>query len=490
MNDTRGKTVLSLVAVLALLFAFSLGALSTYVLVPRTANNQAGPTALVVSAPTVPPVARSTAVVGNSQTPAPPQPASTFTPPADLNSQMQNFYAVLDLMQKESYYRPLDRQKLIYGAIAGMMHAAGDDYTRFETPDQNAVTTSQMQGESFGGVGLYVETVNNLPTVAGPIPNTPAARAGLRAHDVIYRVDGRDVTALPLDELVQLIRGQEGTKVRLTILRGQDPPFDVDLTRAIINVPQVATLVRPDGIAVLTVSIFGEQTSAQLDAGLKQAHDAHAKGIILDLRNNGGGFVTDAQKMIGSFVSPEMGKKYGDVALYYSLSRDGTQLDPQKIVRQGESEYTLPLVVLVNGGTASASEITAGALVDYGRTILIGEQTFGKGSVQNVHDLPDGSSARITIAHWLSPAKRDINPRPTPTAVPSATPTPLPTLTATPLVTSTPLPPNATPPAPTPTINRDRGITPDIEIFLTEDDFAHGRDPQLDRAVQYVLTGK
>ena len=480
MNDIRGKTVLSLVAVLALLFAFSLGALSSYVFLPHQAGNLS-PDDSGAPVPTNP--------VGTAPTP-PPGPRPIGTPPANLTAQMQNFYAVLDLINKESYYRPADQQKLIYGAITGMMHEVGDDYTRFETPDQNAVTTSQMAGESFGGVGLYVELVDNLPTVAGPIPNTPAQRAGLRAHDILAKVDGRDITTLPLDEVVQLIRGPAGSKVRLTIIRGRQPAFDVELTRAIINVPQVTTEIRPDGIAVLTVSIFGEQTTAQLDAGLRQARDQHAKGLILDLRNNGGGFVTDAQQMIGRFVSPTMGQKYADTALYYSYTRDGTDLKAQPIIRDGEQAYDLPMVVLVNGGTASASEITSGALSDYGRAILIGEQTFGKGSVQNVHQLPDGSSARITIAHWLSPKKRDINPRPTPTAVPSATATPLPTLTPTALVPATALPPNVTPTVAPPPVKRDRGITPDIELIRTDDDFAHGRDPQLDRAVQYLLTGK
>ena len=480
MNNTRSRTLLSLGAVVMLLFAFSLGALSSYVIVGGH-ETQAQPND--TGAPTETP-ARSAA-----QTPQP-VPRLTLTPAADLNAQMQELYQVEQLLESESYYRPVDKQQLVYGAIQGMMHALGDDYTRFETPQQNAVTQQQMQGESFGGVGLYMEMVDSLPTVAGPIPNTPAARAGLRAKDVLIRVDGRDITQMSLDDVVQLIRGPEGTKVRLTIVRGRQAPFDVDLVRAIINVPQVATEIRPDGIAVITASIFGEKTTQQLDDGIRQAQQQHAKGIILDLRNNGGGFVTAAQQMIGRFVSPTQGQQFNDAALYYSKARDGSQDELVPIIRDGEKAFDLPLVVLVNGGTASASEITAGALQDYGRAILIGEQTFGKGSVQNVHQLADGSSARITIAHWLSPKKRDINPRPTPTAVPSATSTALPTLTATPVGGPPTAAPGTTPTAVPPVIRRDRGITPNIELIRTDDDFAHGRDPQLDRAVQYVLTGK
>ncbi len=480
MNDNRGKTVLSLLVTLGLLFAFGLGALSTYVLLPSQGGIRV-PDSGSGDLPTV---------VGNAQTPQAGGARVTATPSKNLNDQMKSFYDVLDLINKESYYRPADQQKLVYGAIQGMMGAVGDDYTRYETPQQASDTNQQMAGETFAGVGLYVETVDNLPTVAGPIPNTPAAHAGLRAHDILAKVDGRDITKLPLDGVVQLIRGPAGSKVRLTIVRSGQAPFDVELTRAIINVPQVATEIRPDGVAVLTVSIFGEKTTEQLDAGIRQAKDQHAKGIILDLRNNGGGFVTDAQQMIGRFISPEMGKKFNDVALYYSYSRDGSNEKAQQIIRDGESVYDVPLVVLVNGGTASASEITSGALSDYGRAILIGEQTFGKGSVQNVHQLADGSSARITIAHWLSPAKRDINPRPTATAVPSATATALPTLTPTPAVSPTALPPGITPTAVPPPVKRDRGITPDIELIRTDEDFSKGRDPQLDRGVQYLLTGK
>lgn len=481
MNDNRGKTVVSLLVTLGLLFAFGLGALSTYVLLPSQPSGRST-TSGAGNLPTA---------VGSAQTPAAGGAPAHATPSQNINDQMKSFYDVLDLIQKESYYRPADQQKLVYGAIQGMMGAVGDDYTRFETPRQASDTNQQMAGETFGGVGLYVETVDNLPTVAGPIPNTPAARAGLRAHDILAKVDGRDITKLPLDAVVQLIRGPEGSKVRLTIVRsGQPAPFDVELTRAVINVPQVATEIRPDGVAVLTVSIFGEKTTEQLDAGIRQAKDQHAKGIILDLRNNGGGFVTDAQQMIGRFISPQVGKKFNDAALYYSYSRDGSNEKVQQITRDGETAYDLPLVVLVNGGTASASEITSGALSDYGRAILIGEQTFGKGSVQNVHQLADGSSARITIAHWLSPAKRDINPRPTATAIPSATATALPTLTPTPAVSPTALPPGITPTAVPPPVKRDRGITPDIELIRTDEDFSKGRDPQLDRAVQYLLTGK
>jgi carboxyl-terminal processing protease len=481
MNNTRGKAVFSLVAVVALLFAFGLGALSSYELAPRSAASQ--PSEDNSSAPSA----------ASAVTPGAGSVLPVVTPAQDLNAQMKEFYSALDLVKRESYYGPVDQQKLVYGAIEGMMHAVGDDYTRFETPSENQVTQTRMKGdEQYGGIGAYVEVVNDVPVIFAPIPGTPAARSGLRPRDIILRVDGRDVTTLSAAAVAELIKGPEGSKVRLTLQRGTAAPFDLEITRAIINIPQVSSEIRPDGVALITAAIFGDKTTEQLDAGLKDAQAQHAKGIILDLRNNGGGYVAQAQEMLGRFVSPEMGKKYGDVALYYSYAKDGSNDKAQPIMREqgAPTAYDLPLVVLMNSGTASASEITAAALSDYGRATLIGEQSFGKGSVQNVHDLPDGASARITIAHWLSPAKRDINPRPTPTAVPSATASPLPTLTPTPIAT---LPPSGTVVVPTSTPVPellDRGLTPDIEVRRTDDDYAKGRDPQLDRAVQFILNGK
>ncbi len=478
MNDTRSKAALSLVAVVALLFAFGLGAFSSYVF---TEPSRAGSFPDTDSGGTVPRV------------PTAPTPGATpgGGTAQDLNAQMQTFYEIVDLLQKESYYRPTDSQKLVYGATEGMMKAVGDEYTRFLTPEENAIENAQLQGESFGGIGVYFKEVDNLPTIVGIIPNTPAAKAGLRPKDVILKVDGRDITTLTLDDIRPLIRGKEGTQVRLTILRGKDAPFDVDVTRAIIDVPLVSTTIRPDGVAVFAVSSFGDKTNSDLDAGIREAKSKGAKAVILDLRNNGGGLVDQAQQMIGHFVSPTVGKKYDDTALYESFASDGSQDRAVPIIRQGETVYDLPVVVLMNGGTASASEIVAGALSDYGRATLMGEQSFGKGSVQSVHTFSDGSSARITIAHWLTPKKQDINPHPTATPNSSATPTPLPTFTPTPIGgPATPVPGVTLTPTPFP-VDRSRGIAPDIEVAPpTSEDYAADRDPQLERAAQFLLTGK
>lgn len=394
---------------------------------------------------------------------------------------------VYQLVNERSYYRPLDPKELWYGAAEGMARKVGDDYTMFLPPVETEAVASELQG-NFEGVGIYVEMRDDRLTVVNPIPSTPAERAGLRARDIIALVDGRDISGIPLNQVIYLIRGPEGTKVRLTIIRGNQAPFDVELTRAKIDVPACTTTLRDDGIAVIACSVFGDKTTEDLDAGLKQATDAHAKGVILDLRNNGGGYVDAAEEMIGRFVPSSKGP-----AFYEAHTADDPNPTPNQIKdppRGGPRWQDGPLVVLVNGGTASASEIVSGAIQDYGRAPLLGEQTFGKGSEQSVTTLPDQSSVRVTIAHWLTPNKRDINPKPTPTLGPGATPPPLPTLTATPEGgIPTPLPGVTVTPTPRPVL-RDRGLTPDIEVLRTPEDYQADRDPQLDQAVQYLLTGK
>ncbi len=402
----------------------------------------------------------------------------------NINKQFDSFFKTMQAVNDEFYYRPTDRQKMVYGAAKGLMQSLGDDFSSFLTPEENQVVQSSMQG-NFEGVGMYIERRDNLPTVVAPIPNTPAERAGVRAKDVILAVDGRDVTRMSTDQVASLVRGTAGTKVRITFLRaGRNQPFDLEMVREKIEVPSVTFKMLDGGIAHLTVSIFNEKTTKELDDALKQAQDQNAKGIILDLRNNGGGLVTSALEMLGRFL-PE-----GKIAFYESHKSDGSDDRPQKVIASGPKVLDTPLVVLINGGSASASELTSGALQDYGRAKLIGEQSFGKGSEQHVYTWDDGSSARITFAHWLTPNKRDINPKRTPTPGPG-TPVALPTFTATPISTQVPAAATATAEAqPLIPSLTDRGLTPDIIVVRTEKDFAEDKDPQLDRAAEFLKTGK
>jgi carboxyl-terminal processing protease len=340
--------------------------------------------------------------------------------------------------------------------------------------------------------------------VVAPIPNTPAERAGLRAKDLILAVDGRDITKMGTDQIATLIRGPSGTKVRLTIKRGNEPPFDVELQRAKIDVPAVTlkwvsqgsgsgtgsgktpTVAPGTGtgprIAHIEVNIFGDKTTEEFNKAVQEALDGKASGIVLDLRNNGGGWVVAAQEMLGHFLADD------SVAFWESHKSDHSDDRAQRVISTNPKvPASMPVVVLVNGGTASASELVSGALQDNGRAKLVGEQTFGKGSEQHVHTWEDGSSARITFAHWLTPKKRDINPRPSPTPVAGGSPVPLPTFTPTAAATVPPAAATATAGAqPLSPQLTDRGLMPDVVVVRTEKDYQDEKDPQLEKAIEML----
>lgn len=359
--------------------------------------------------------------------------------PPELQKEFENFLQVWQLVGNEFYYgTPLPPQ-MDFGASRGLLSTLGDDYTVFLEPVQQQGVREQMSGD-YEGIGVYLENVEGRWIISAPMTDAPADQAGVKARDEIVRVDGREVTGLTQDDVQKQLRGPAGTVVRLSLRReGASEIIDVDITRAVINIPSVQLLIRDD-IAVITVTIFGDKTTAQLDKALGEAQAAGAKGIILDLRNNGGGWVSAAQEMLGRFVDPARGpallvdKDHGAEAraLLHTptavpqvgpntptaviptrtpavMSVPNAQRDPIVAPQNGGvTFYDLPLVVLVNGGTASASEIVVGALQDYGRATIIGTTTFGKGSLQAVHEFRDGSSARITIAQWLTPKGRVI----------------------------------------------------------------------------------
>jgi carboxyl-terminal processing protease len=300
----------------------------------------------------------------------------------------------------EDYRRELD-----YGAARGMTEALADNYTVFLEPLRGAPLREELAGE-YQGIGIWVEHPEGQFTIVGPIAGSPAARADLRAGDVIVAADGQDLGELETDAAMSLIRGPKGTSVVLTIRRpGVPEPFDVTVNREAIEIPAVVYEAQADGkIAHVTVAIFGDNTTRELDAALKRAKDESVAGIVLDLRGNGGGWVTSAQEVIGRFIPEDAGP-----ALYQDLDlEDDDDLISEPIVGDGETAFEIPLVVLMDGGTASASEIVAGAIRDYERGTLVGEPTFGKGLVQRVHDFEDGSSARVTFARWLTPDRHPI----------------------------------------------------------------------------------
>ena len=333
--------------------------------------------------------------------PASPEARATFW--ADLErgamSEMATAAATPEASM-EDYRRELD-----YAAARGMTEALTDNYTVFLEPLQGAPLREELEGK-YEGIGVWVEHPEGKFTITSPISGSPAEQAGLQPGDVIVAADGHQLGGLETDAAMSLIRGPAGTSVTLTIEReGEAKPFDVAVEREAIEIPAVAYAREADGkIAHITVAIFGDNTTAELDQSLAQAKHDNVAGIVLDLRGNGGGWVTTAQEMIGRFVPQDAGP-----ALYQDRElQEDDNLVSEPIIGGGEATFDTPLVVLTDGGTASAAEIVAGALRDYGRATLIGENTFGKGLVQRVHDFDDGSSARVTFARWLTPNKSPI----------------------------------------------------------------------------------
>jgi carboxyl-terminal processing protease len=297
------------------------------------------------------------------------------------------------------------RRELDYGAARGMTEALADDYTVFLEPLRGAPLRDELAGE-YEGIGIWVEHPEGQFTIVAPIAGSPAARADLRAGDVIVAADGHDLSGLETDAAMALIRGPAGSSVLLTIRRpGMPELFDVTVNREAIEIPAVVYEAQADGkVARITVAIFGDNTTRELDAALKRAKEEGVAGMVLDLRGNGGGWVTSAQEVIGRLIPEDAGP-----ALYQDLDlQDDDDLISEPIVGGGETAFDLPLVVLIDGGTASAAEIVAGAVRDYERGTLVGEPSFGKGLVQRVHDFEDGSSARITFARWLTPDRHPI----------------------------------------------------------------------------------
>jgi carboxyl-terminal processing protease len=330
------------------------------------------------------------------------------------------------------------RRELDFAAARGMTEVLSDDYTVFLEPIQDAPLKEELAGQ-YEGIGVWVEHPEGTFTIVSPIVGSPAEQAGLKPGDVIVAADGTPLDGLEPDAAMSLIRGPAGSSVQLTIRRpGVAEPFDVSVAREAIVIPAVIYESKSEGkVAHIRVTIFGDNTTKELDGALRRAKDEGVSGIVLDLRGNGGGWVTSAEEMIGRFVPADSGP-----ALYQDLdASDENQLQPEPIVGGGEDTFDLPLVVLVDGGTASASEIVAGAIRDYDRGTLIGEPTFGKGLVQRVHDFDDGSSARISFARWLTPDQ-------------------------------IPIP--------------DSGLQPDIVVEAAPPDST--TDPQLERAIEEVLT--
>jgi carboxyl-terminal processing protease len=326
-------------------------------------------------------------------------------------SQFALFWDVWDLVDEEFYHKePLDHKQMTYGAIKGMLQSLGDEYTSFQEPRVAQRTREHMRG-SFEGIGILMRINDGELIVARPLRKSPALEAGLQDNDVIVGIDGEDVAPMiedideseALDALSDKIRGPKGSTVVLTIRRPPNPTtFDVEIERNVVPLISVNHHMFDETIAYIQITEFKESTPDEFDEAVRELLPQNPEGLVLDLRNNPGGVLESSQKILGRF--------YDGVALYEENSKG--EFKEFKTIAGPEDAHIsgVPMVVLVNNHSASAAEIVAGALAErYPDTTLMGENTFGKGSVQNVHRLRDNSSARITIAHWFTPDKHEIH---------------------------------------------------------------------------------
>ncbi len=409
MNKALKVTLIMVVAVVLLLGAFSGGFLVGHF----------SPAAAGVSR-NFPPIANTPSAEMNSAT------------PADLQGLFQPFWEAWDIVHEQYVDQPVDDRALMQGAIRGMLEALGDEHTSFMDPDEFKTANESLAGE-YEGIGAYVDTDGEWMTIISPIPGSPAEAAGLRSGDAIIAIDGEDMTGINPELVRQQVLGPAGTVVTLTIQRGDEKPFDVTITRARITVRSAEGKMLEDDIAYVQLTTFGDRTTPELIAALEELMAKNPKGLILDLRNNGGGYLQTAVEVASQFI--------GEGIVLYEQYGNGERISYE--AQPGGLAVDVPLVVLINEGTASASEIVAGAIQDHERGQLIGVTTYGKGSVQNWVPLNNNQGAvRVTIAKWLTPNERTIH---------------------------------------------GIGLTADVVVEMTEDDYNNNRDPQLDKAVEVLM---
>src|SRR3989344_4932607 len=298
----------------------------------------------------------------------------------------------------ELYIGDLDNTKLLYGAIAGMVRAADDPYTSFSDPEDAKLLTETLEG-SFSGVGIEIGLKNGLVTVISPLEGSPAKKAGIMEGDIIVAVDKQPLTdSMTIDQVVQKIRGEKGTTVILTVVpKESGETKDISMVRDKISIESVKWKL-DSGVGIITISSFNGDTSQRFTAAAKDMIRQNAIGIIIDLRGNPGGYLDTSVEIASHFLDPgkTVVQEKGKTNKEYKSKGVGLLKD-------------VPVVVLVDGGSASASEILAGALQDQKQTPIIGQKTFGKGVVQELVELNDGSSLKVTIAKWFTPKGNSIN---------------------------------------------------------------------------------
>ena len=368
---------------------------------------------------------------------APPtvSPQQQSATPSELQTLFAPFWEAWTLVHENYVDQPVDDVELMRGAISGMINALGDQHSSYMNPKDFADANSGLEGE-YEGIGAYVDTTTEYLTITSPIPGSPAERVGLLPGDQVVAIDGEDMTGINAEVARTKVLGPANTVVHLTILReGEDKLLEFDVTREKITIKSASGKMLDSGIAYIQVTTFGDKTTPELLATLKELMPQNPKGIILDLRNNGGGYLTTSVEVTSQFLA--------DGVVLYEQYGDGNRTTYDVIPGGLATDTNIPMVVLINEGSASASEIVAGALQDTGRAKLVGATSFGKGSVQNWIPLSgDNGAVRITIAKWLTPNENTIH---------------------------------------------GIGLIPNVAVERTEEDFKAKLDPQLDKAVEVIL---
>ncbi len=329
---------------------------------------------------------------------------------------------------KDNFDGDIDGEKMSQGAVRGLVASLGDPYTTFLDKTQSKALSDSLKGE-LSGIGIEIGLKNNRLTVISPLDGSPAAKAGLRSGDVIGLIGTEDTSEMTLDTAVDKIRGEKGTEVKLTILRGSDKPLELTIVRDTITVSSVKYEVKPGGIGYIRLRQFGDDTDTAIRAATADLAKQGVTKIVLDLRDNPGGYLNSAVTVSSEFLDS------GTVVEERSRHSESKTL----VANPGGALTKVKLIILVNGGSASAAEIAAGALKDNGRATLVGEKTYGKGSVQEIKNLSDGNQLKVTVAHWYTPKGVNIS---------------------------------------------KEGIAPDVEVKNSSEDYNAGRDPQLDKALE------
>lgn len=345
----------------------------------------------------------------------------------DLSSVQQTYKEL-----SKRYDGKLDTNKLIAGANSGLVKAAGDPYTIYLDKKQAADFSSDLNG-TITGIGAELTLRNDKLTVISVLDGSPAKKAGLKSQDVITKVNSQATSGWSLDKSVDQIRGTSGTTVKLVVLRGKDDIRQFNITRAEVTDPSVKAKITKDNIGIMRISRFGENDTVRLARQAAQNFKSHSvKGVVVDLRGDGGGYLMAAKDVARLWLNDK------------TVVTERTHGKVTDKLTSGDGDAILsgvPTVVLVDGGSASASEILAGALKDNGAATLVGEQTFGKGSVQEIVKLGDGAQLKVTVAKWYTPNGKNIS---------------------------------------------ESGITPDVVVKLTEKEAKAGQDPQQDKALNIL----